>query len=183
LLAACLGAIAFLLTFFLKEMPLRTTARSDNIGDSFAMPRDPTSLEELERIVTRLADRESRWGVYERLADELEIHLRPDEIWLLGRLAELDREASRDAISAARRSDRDAIRRSLDGLVAAGYVSLSGDHPHLTDTGRRLRNRVVENRRSRFSELLRIWTPEQHADAKAMLERLAQSFVSEPPIQ
>lgn len=183
-IAACLGVLAFFLAFFLKEIPLRTNTPSDNIGDSFAMLRDPTSLEELERIVTRLADRESRWLVYERLADELGIGLRPDEIWLLGRLAELDNEVSRDAISAARRFNRNAIRRSLEALTAAGYVSSGDDRrPRLTDAGERLCNRIVENRRSRFAELLKNWAPEQHADAKAMLERLARSFVSEPPVQ
>lgn len=184
LLAACLGLLAFLLTFFLKEIPLRTTARSDSIGDSFAMPRDPTSLQELERIVTRLADRESRWDVYKRLADDLDIRLRPDELWLLGRLAELDREPSRDAILAARHSNRYAILHSLESLTAAGYISWGDDRrPRLTDTGHELRNRIVERRKRRFARLIEAWAPETHADANALLERLAQSFVSEPPVQ
>ncbi len=183
-IAAMLGVVAFLLAFLLKEIPLRTTAASDDIGDSFAMPRDPTSLEELERIVTRLADRESRWKVYEQFARELDINLRPDEIWLLGRLADLDREGSRDAISTARRSDPNAIRRGLDALVAAGYVALGRDgRPHLTDTGNRLHRGIVERRRNGFVKLLGAWAPETHADAKIMIERLAHSFISEPPSQ
>jgi len=182
-IAALLGVVAFVLTFLLKEIPLRSGARFEDIGDSFAMPRDPTSLEELERIVTKLAGRETRWGVYERLARELELSLRPDEIWLLGRLAELDREVSRDAISVARRSDPKAFRRNLDALVTGGYVSLADEHrPRLTEAGNQLRGRIEESRKSGFAKILRDWAPETHADAKILIERLVHSFVSEPPI-
>src|SRR4029077_8131870 len=60
--------------------------RGETIGESFAMPRDATSLEELEQIVTRLGQRESRWQVYQRIAQEADVPLAPDEIWLLVRL-------------------------------------------------------------------------------------------------
>ncbi|MDB5687062.1 MAG: EmrB/QacA subfamily drug resistance transporter, partial [Rhizorhabdus sp.] len=56
--AAVIAAFAFVLTWFLKEVPLRDGERSETIGESFAMPHDATSLEELELIVTRLSQRE-----------------------------------------------------------------------------------------------------------------------------
>lgn len=184
LIAALLGSGAFLLAFMLKEIPLRSASRSNDIGDGFAMPRDATSIEELELIVTRLADRENRWTVYERLAAELDINLRPDEVWLLGRLAELDhREASRTAISLARRSDPSAIQRSLAALVAAGYISLAEDRPHLTATGNEIYGHLVESRKRDFAKILTAWAPETHTDAKALLERLSHSFIAEPPAQ
>src|SRR3546814_2332056 len=45
--AAVIAAFAFLLTWFLKEVPLQGAARAEGIGESFAMPHDATSLEEL----------------------------------------------------------------------------------------------------------------------------------------
>src|SRR3546814_2597783 len=43
--AAVIAAFAFLLTWFLKEVPLQGAARAEGIGESFAMPHDATSLE------------------------------------------------------------------------------------------------------------------------------------------
>ena len=47
-----------------REVPLHGAARAEDIGESFAMPRDATSLEELEQIITRLGRREHRWQTY-----------------------------------------------------------------------------------------------------------------------
>jgi hypothetical protein len=58
--AACIGALGFILTLFLHEIELRDTAAAEGLAESFAMPRDATSLEELERIVTVLIARENR---------------------------------------------------------------------------------------------------------------------------
>jgi EmrB/QacA subfamily drug resistance transporter len=181
--AAVLGALAFLLTFLLREIPLRTTARTESMGEVFAMPHDATSLEELERIVTRLADREKRWRVYEELAREFGVNLRPDELWLLGRIGDLDRELSRDALLAAERANPEAIRRGLCALAQAGYLSLGeGGPPHLTERGKKLRERMVESRRGKFAKLVASWAPEEHAEARAMLARLARSFIAQPPV-
>lgn len=177
LTAALLGLLALLLTFF----PLRAAGAHDDIGDSFAMPRDPTSLEELERIVTRMANRENRWSVYERFGKELGVTLQPNEIWLLGPLGETHHELSRESMSSAWRADPKGIRCSLDALVAAGYVSWTNNRPHLTDAGDRLHRQIVERRRSSFAKLLGAWAPETHADAKVMLERLAHSYIAEAP--
>jgi hypothetical protein len=47
-----------------------------------------TSLEELERIVTRMTARENRWQVYTRTATRMGIPLEPDQLWLLARIGE-----------------------------------------------------------------------------------------------
>ena len=52
--AALLAFISFLLSLAIEEVPLRTSIAPQPIGDAFEAPRDATSLEELERIVTRM---------------------------------------------------------------------------------------------------------------------------------
>src|SRR5262249_36095895 len=52
--AAVISALGFVLTFLLREHPLREGAPAEGVGESFAMPRDATSLEELERIIALL---------------------------------------------------------------------------------------------------------------------------------
>ena len=61
---------------------------AEGLGESFAMPRDATSLEELERIVTALVARENRWRVYADLARRAGIDLPAPELWMLARLGE-----------------------------------------------------------------------------------------------
>ena len=57
-------------------MPLRGPARAETIGESFAMPRDATSLDELEQIVSRLQRRENRWQVYRTIAEAVRCRAR-----------------------------------------------------------------------------------------------------------
>jgi EmrB/QacA subfamily drug resistance transporter len=174
--ATVLAAAAFLLTFLLEELPLRKTTKSEDLGGSFAVPRDPTSLEELERIVTRMADRRNRWAVYEQMAQELGVGLAPDQLWLLGRLAE-ENEAALAA------QPRRPIRRGIAALAAAGYVtSASEPRPALTAAGRALSERMVERRRAGMTRLIEAWEPEGRAEVAAMLAKLSRLFVAEPPV-
>ncbi|HKS89807.1 MAG TPA: MDR family MFS transporter, partial [Stellaceae bacterium] len=68
--AAALAALGFALSWLMQDVPLRGPARGEAIGQSFAMPRDATSLDELQRIVGRLIRRENRWELFRRVADE-----------------------------------------------------------------------------------------------------------------
>ena len=45
LIAAAIAALGFVLSWFLKELPLRETVADQGLRDSFAAPRDATSLE------------------------------------------------------------------------------------------------------------------------------------------
>ena len=76
------------LIWLLPQVPLRTTARAEGVGESFASPRDASSLRELERMITTLARPQERWSVYERLAGRAGLELPPPELWLLARLGE-----------------------------------------------------------------------------------------------
>ena len=69
-----------------------TAIQMETIGESFAMPHDATSLEELELIVTRLGMREHRWETYRLIAKRTGVSLAPDEMWLL---VQLCRDAKR----------------------------------------------------------------------------------------
>src|SRR5262249_58056811 len=84
--AAVISALGFVLTFLLREHPLREGAPAEGVGESFAMPRDATSLEELERIIALVVARENRWRVYADLARRAAIELPAPELWMLARL-------------------------------------------------------------------------------------------------
>jgi hypothetical protein len=165
--AAGISILAFLLTWLLREVPLRKSAEAEGVAEHFAMPREAESLPELERIVTTLAQRENRWRAYEQLAKRADVDLKPGELWLLTRLGEgraLDLEDPR--IVGAHSSLRER------GLV---------EDAHLVGEGESVYARVVEARREALAQLLEGWEPEKHDDVKAMLDRLTSELVAEIP--
>jgi hypothetical protein len=158
---------AFLLSWFLREVPLRKSAGAEGVAESFAMPREAESLPELERIVSTLARRENHWRVYADLAKRLDVDLEPAELWLLARLGdrtEVDLDDPR--LAAAQNSLRER------GLVENGDLRREGE---------RLYVRVADARREGLDDLLEGWEPERHEEVKAMLDRLARELVAEIP--
>jgi hypothetical protein len=166
-----------------KEVPLRGPARAGPIGESFAMPHDATSLDELERIVTRLAQRENRWQVYRRIADETGVALAPDEIWLLVQVCRM-RAA---AVPPSRLEGEGAVAperlRGIAARLAAKGMVESGPDGALVPAarGHETYQRLVAARRARLANLLQRWAPEQHAEVEAMIDGLARSLIAEPP--
>jgi EmrB/QacA subfamily drug resistance transporter len=181
LVAASVAALGFILTLLLREIPLRATASADGIGEAFAMPRDASSLEELERIVGSLAMQENRWRVYASLAARTKLNLPAPELWLLARLGE------RHPISATELNRElnvkgGEIAGPLNRLCALGYVEKGVDEKlALTATGRAAHDRLVTARRDGLSELLARWEPEKHVEVKALLQRLASTLVAQLP--
>jgi hypothetical protein len=80
LVAAPIATVAFLLTWLLPEVRLRTTAQETDVGHTFAMPTARSSQEEIERALHVLASRDSRSLTYRRLADRAGVALDPPPI-------------------------------------------------------------------------------------------------------
>jgi hypothetical protein len=140
-------------------VPLRKSVRPDGAAESFAMPRDATSLHEMERIVASLTQRENRWRVYDRLAERAGVDLDPGELWQLARLGE-----GRDVEPA-------------EGLRRRGLA----DGRTLTPAGRATLEQVQAARREGLTELLDGWDPEEHEELRTLLDRLSRELVAEPP--
>jgi MFS family permease len=165
--AAGVSLVAFALTWFLREVPLRRSAAAEGITESYAMPREAESLPELERIVSTLARRENRWRVYDQLARRSGLDLQPTELWLVARLGEgTDVDLADPRLAGAGASLRER------GLLTNGRLAAEGEA---------LYGRVLAARRDGLSELLDGWEPEEHDEVRAMLDRLARALVAEPP--
>ena len=67
--------LGFILTWFLEERPLRETVADQGLGDSFAAPRDITSMGELETRLSDLARRQNRHLVYDQLTAQAGVEL------------------------------------------------------------------------------------------------------------
>jgi len=181
LVAAVISAVGFALAWMLREYPLREGAPAEGMGESFAMPRDATSLEELERIITLLVARENRWRLYADLARRAGVDLPAPELWMLARLGERA-PITLASLSAELNIPQGQLAPPLDALCARGIAekTTSGEL-ELTSTGVAMRDRIVAARRQNLADMLARWRPEQHPDVLALIERMAQALTSDLP--
>jgi MFS family permease len=126
--ATPVGALAFLLTFLLKEVPLRDTTRAVDRADSTAptaVPCTRDSSQEMERALVTLLGRENRRRIYRGLAEAAGVTVSPRGAWLLYRVA--DHGPINEAALARLLGITDAdLRDRLRELVTAGYVTENG---------------------------------------------------------
>ena len=180
--AVCISAVGFALTFLLREIPLREGEALEGLAESFAMPRDATSLEELERIVTVLIAHQNRWRVYADLARRAAVDLPAPELWMLARLGERE-PMTIDSLSAELGISRQDLADPLDSLCDRGILekTASGEL-RLSALGTALRDQVIAARRTGLADMLARWRPEQHPDVLALIERLAQALTRDLPL-
>ncbi len=179
LVAAGCGVFAFLLTWLLREVPLRETTRSEGLGESFASPRDDSSFRELQRSLSSLASHEKRWAAYERFAATAGVELSPPEVWLLARVEERQ-PITEQALRTEFRSDG-ALSLALEDLRARSLVRDENGEIRLTDAGADARERLHDARCEGLNQLLAGWEPERHAEIRRMVDELADSFALDIP--
>ena len=170
LIAGVIAALGFLVTWLLEERPLRRTVADQGLGDSFAAPRDPTSMDELEARLSSLARKENRHLVYERLAAEAGLDLDARETWLLLRLAAPEADAAQLA---------DDLGPQLDGLRRGSLAE--PDRPELTPAGQAAAARIAEIRCAEIRRLLEGWKPDEHPAVLALIQRFGRIFSKAPP--
>lgn len=181
--AACIGAVAFLLTWMLKEVPLRGPARAETIGESFSVPRDDSSLGELETIVEHSTRSENRWATLRRIARRLGTELTPPEIWLLARLCRSGGAISIDSLARDSGASTGQIDTIAERLVGDGLARRDGSVLTSLRQGQELFERIVQRYRERLAEYLERWAPERREDVRAMLGRLARELLTEFPVE
>ena len=181
LAAAGVSALGFALTFLLREHPLREGAPAEGMGESFAMPRDATSLEELERIIALLVARENRWRVYADLARRAAIELPAPELWMLARLGERE-PMTLSSLSAELEIPEQQLALPLDALCERGIADKKANGKlELTPAGAAMRDRIVAARRKGLADMLARWRPQENPDVLALIERMAQALTSDLP--
>ncbi len=179
--AAGISALGFALTFLLREHPLREGAPAEGVGESFAMPRDATSLEELERIIALLVARENRWRLYADLARRAAIELPAPELWMLARLGERE-PMTLASLSAELKIPEQQLALPLHALCERGIAEKKANGKlELTPAGVAMRDRIVAARRKGLADTLARWRPEEHPDVLALIERMAQALTSDLP--
>jgi MFS family permease len=180
--ATGVAVVAFILTWLLREVPLRQTARAEGVGESFASPRDDSSERELERIAGSLMRGETRTRIYQRMIDQSDLAVTPGEAWLLARL----RDRAPTTLSALAAA-LDVPQGRLEPLAAAldrrGLIRTDSGALGLTAEGRAAVGELVEAGRAELTELLRNWQRPDDQELAPVIRRLAASLVAGIPAE
>ncbi|HTU94481.1 MAG TPA: EmrB/QacA family drug resistance transporter, partial [Solirubrobacteraceae bacterium] len=187
IVAACVAAVAFLLSWALQQRPLRETiqASSTGLGESFAMPKHTDSLAEASRAMSLLIGREGRRALVAGLVQRAGVDLTPAAAWLLVRLGETD--SAHPASIPQMCEDFDIpidvgleALRELDekGLLrrdpAAGEDR--GRVVGVTPAGAEIAARLVAERRATLERVCAGWQPEDNEELAGLLTRLAREL-------
>jgi EmrB/QacA subfamily drug resistance transporter len=178
LVAAAIGAVAFALTWLIRELPLRETVATGDLADTYAAPRDTDSLVEIANMIGRLESREGARELIARVASRAGVELTPAACWLLARLSEPG-SAGIDELATTAEIDVERLAQARDeldsrGLIQAGRQQRSGYQ--LTPDGRATLARLTETGEQRLSDLLEGWHPQEHPDLARLIARLAREF-------
>ncbi len=181
--AVPIGVFAFLLTWILPEIRLKTSVgAAGDAGDTFGMPSDRTSAEEIQRAISLLEGRESRHALYADLAERADLDLGPREAWLLYRFDDHpDSTLAEIADIVGKPTDH------LDGLANRLHEKglLTEDHEReghrlkLSESGHAAIAALLGARRSRLEELLGDWSPQDNPELEQQVRKLAATLMAD----
>ena len=179
LTAAGVALVAFALTWFIPQVPLRATATVPDPGEASTMNAERTTEAELTRALSVIARRENITGVYEDLAARAGLALRPADCWLLLRLHD------HAPLSATTLADRLQLPESvldphLQRLTEQGDLAPANGQLDLTPDGRAAAERLVECRTAQLARMLGDVPDDERAELMETLHRLAASLLSGP---
>jgi len=178
------GVLAFLLSWTLKDVPLRTTTGSPDPADTLAPTSRPTvrtSDQEMERALTVLLGREHRREVYTRLVSAADVQATPRAAWMLLRVGEHPGMSSHDLAEHLYMTDAD-LRGRLTELISSGYVGPLPADPAapipLTEAGQHAFDELFRARHDAVARLAADWEPEQHPRLVELLTRLTHQLAA-----
>jgi EmrB/QacA subfamily drug resistance transporter len=192
LIAVPIAAVAFALTWLLKEVPLRKTSTATNPADTLAptaLPAARTSADEISRALSVLAAGQGRENPYRHLAARVGLDLDPAACWMLLRLHDHpgdSLEALARRVSLPPASLAALISALFDrGLAvpetdANGHSAVPPRAARLTSSGEAAAASLATARRDVLRDLVQDWSPEQYTELADLLTRLAGSLVQEP---
>ncbi|HWI71675.1 MAG TPA: MDR family MFS transporter [Baekduia sp.] len=179
LVATFVMVLAFLLSWFIREQPLRATVEtSAGLGESLGAPVDTDSLREVTRGLTRLVGRERTIEFIGNATRRAGVDLEPGAAWLLLHAGSPDAPADIAEIRARPDVPREPFDAALATLTGRGAIGGDG---RITPAGRALRDQLVAARTDCLRQLVADWQPDEHPELDPLLARLAEELDGEAP--
>jgi EmrB/QacA subfamily drug resistance transporter len=200
LVATPVGALAFALSFLLKEVPLRDTTRAVDRADSTAptsVPCTRDSAQEMERALITLFGRERRGEIYQNLAEEARVRISPRGCWLLYRVAD-HAPVTEAALAGQLGISTGELAERLTELTDSGFATVADDGHGaagdgtgpgaivaLTPLGEQAAGRLERAREAGIDRLMTGWEPDHHPDLRRLLGQVTTTLVAtdRPPQQ
>jgi EmrB/QacA subfamily drug resistance transporter len=208
LYATPLAALGFVLSLFLKEVPLRDTVRAVDRAHSTAptaIPATRNSAQEMERALMTLFGRERRAETYRRLAEGAGLQLSPRGTWLMYRVADTA-PITRAGLAQLLGITDSEVEQRLTELVNAGYVTVDGPSPAarqgsdtqpvlpasgngsrasasvaLTSAGEHAAAQLRAVREAGIDRLVTEWQPDQVPELRRLIGRVTTTLVATDP--
>ncbi|MEV0582629.1 MDR family MFS transporter [Nonomuraea sp. NPDC050310] len=171
--------VAFLLTWFIPEQPLKQTVGASDLGEGLGTASaERSSLEEVERGLVQLAHADLRRDYYRRLGQLAGLEeLSPQGVWIVARLG-----AHGGWMRATELAERGQVSRAegrpyVDQTVAAGLVrrSTDGNSLRLTPEGERIHERLLLHHRAGLRLLVADWGPDP--ELNALVDRVSPQLL------
>jgi EmrB/QacA subfamily drug resistance transporter len=172
LVATVVVGIAFVLSWFIEERPLRKTVET-NVGDSIGGPVDTDSMSQLTRALSRAVGRERTLAFMADTVARAGVDLSPGASWALLRLGASDPITVAEA-AVLPHVDADRLATAVAELRGEGL--LDGDRP--TPAGYAMRERLVAARTDGLRILVADWKPDENPELDPLLRRLADELAA-----
>jgi EmrB/QacA subfamily drug resistance transporter len=167
LVAACVIAVAFLLTWLLEERPLRTTVSTAGMHEAFAVPEHPDSVRTVAQELSRLVGREGAADFVRRTTDRSGVGVSPLEGWVLVRTA-ADRTLDVNEVAVSSELEVEQVRGACRELHRRGLLTDDGEAATgLTSDGAAAVDALADARSGALCELAAEWGPDEHPSSPA----------------
>jgi len=193
LTAVPIAFIAFVLSWFLREVPLRTAAgaatkQSDTLRSAASAadlgeglggaPTYRSSAAEAERVISRLSGTEIRRFGYAKLARAAGLDLPGGACWILCRLANQGATPGPELARQAGVSVAEG-RPNAQLLVDRGLITRTDGVLAITPAGTATADKVFAAKHDWLEHQLAGWSPEQHAELEGVLAKLSHSVLGD----
>jgi len=195
LCAAPVALVGFVVSLFLKEIPLREidAVSASDLGEGFGMPAPETSDEILEIAVARVF-RDSPDIRLRRLTEYPGCELDVARLWAVVQIyrhSQVYGSATLSQIAEVRRLPPEVLEPAFERLVQTGYALRTGDQLWLTQSGARQVSVAIDALVSKLVDRLAgvagagEVTPDRQGrpdrlQVEAALERIAHRMVLQP---
>jgi EmrB/QacA subfamily drug resistance transporter len=181
------AVVGLVVALFLKQVPLRDTARAvaSDLGEGFGTPDTPDADVQLERTVAKLIRHDVRAAAPAIVADS-GTGVSPGVAWTLGQVhlrSRRGRAPTIEQVAAAHRVPPDAIEPVFASATRAGYLRRDDeDRLALTDAGGDAFERISNSWRSWLGTQLDDWDTNDPADRERLdraIKALADKLLDE----
>ncbi|MFG2828045.1 DHA2 family efflux MFS transporter permease subunit [Streptomyces sp. NPDC048434] len=177
LYAAPVVLVAFVLAWFLREEPLRSSVTAPDTSEVLSSnPVERSSHDECARALSKLGSREGRKHIYEKITARAGLDLEPAAGWLILRI---HRHGSVQPALLAERSTvpLGVISASIRQIEERKLVTRDGLLLRLTDSGRETADRLSAARQQSLAEMLGDWwTKDRPTDLTALVRELTEGL-------